>query len=156
MAPSPTAAIDEYPAMLARNNLSSLRPSGGYLIGSTNHSACPCCNRHRDDGRQTLNEPNCAKKKTRQSLMDEVHDVEEEDDEDSADEHDCLPGVVHAGVEYIPQRILAEGWVHKKGTGNDFFGSRAWKPRYCRLVVSKVGLLCFVQFKSLLTICPSS
>ena len=88
--------------------------------------------------------------------MDEVHDVEEEDDEDSADEHDCLPGVVHAGVEYIPQRILAEGWVHKKGTGNDFFGSRAWKPRYCRLVVSKVGLLCFVQFKSLLTICPSS
>jgi len=37
---------------------------------------------------------------------------------------------------YEVKRSLVEGWLYKKGTGNDIFRSRDWKPRWCNLAVS--------------------
>jgi len=70
--------------------------------------------------------------------LDETNTHEDRDDDeyDSGEEvADVLPGVLNSGVEYFPRRIVAEGWVHKKGTGRDWLGSVAWKPRWARLVV---------------------
>jgi hypothetical protein len=109
-------------------------PSSEYefcgVIGPTNVEgmiACPCCNRPRNEDRETLNELVV----TNRSSITESSGSEEADD-------DVLPGVLARGVEYHPKHILVEGWVHKKGTGNDFFGSRSWKPRWARLAVSKI------------------
>lgn len=68
------------------------------------------------------------------SLMD-LSDDGVSDDEVSEEAEETF-GVLKAGVEHRITRVLAEGCLHKKGTGNDFFGSRGWKSRYCRLVVS--------------------
>lgn len=45
---------------------------------------------------------------------------------------------------YEIKRSLAEGWLYKKGTGNDIFRSRSWKPRWVNLVVS-FGSLSFIS-----------
>jgi hypothetical protein len=37
---------------------------------------------------------------------------------------------------YTVVKCLMESWLHKKGSGNDVFGSTSWKPRWCQLVVS--------------------
>ena len=131
----PAITVDEYALVLGKRSVPS--SSGCQVIGTSSNTACPCCNTRRldDYGRQTLNEPTVIPSTRRQrSLMDDVEE-EEKTCQDADDEVDTLPGVLHSGVQYQPTRILAEGWVHKKGTGNDFFGSRAWKARYCRLVV---------------------
>jgi hypothetical protein len=146
----PAITVDEYSLVLGKRSVPS---SGCHVIGTTtssNNAACPCCNTQRldDDGRQTLNEPVIIPSSRRQRNL--IDDADDEDEEQNAcpsadDEVDTLPGVLHSGVQYKPTRVLAEGWVHKKGTGNDFFGSRAWKARYCRLVVSCFRLcFCFV------------
>lgn len=57
-------------------------------------------------------------------------------DDDSDFDNDLLPGTLVNGREYEPISVLAEGWVHIKGTGKDWFGSRSWKARYAKLVVS--------------------
>lgn len=106
------------------------------VIGPTNVEgmiACPCCNRPRNEVRETLNEPIVT---IRSSLISDSSSSDEGDDDNHNDEEDVLPGVLARGIEYHPKRILVEGWVHKKGTGNDFFGSRSWKPRWARLAVS--------------------
>lgn len=131
--------------------------SGGVMIaGDAAGPACPCCNRNKQDHRETLNEP-CSRAYRPHALAKEAIDADKylntslestdtDVSSDSDEEHDELPGVLQDGVEYRPKRILAEGWLHKKGTGKDWFGSRAWKPRYCRLVVSDLtkmsNLLC--------------
>lgn len=48
-------------------------------------------------------------------------------------------GILAAGVSYTVSRVLVEGWLHKKGTGQDWLGSRAWKARWGRLLMAKVG-----------------
>lgn len=131
----PAADIDEYSSLVGRKSAPTSRC---HVIGSTNGAACPCCNTQRDCNRETLNEPSFiipSKISRQRNLIDDVDDDADEDSS-SDEQHDTLPGVLHSGVQYQPRRILVEGWVHKKGTGNDIFGSRAWKPRYCRLVVS--------------------
>lgn len=106
------------------------------VIGPTNiheiHQPCPCCNR-RVEVRQTLDEPRGrVVHQDIPSLFDasDPHDDEEEEYDD-----DYLPGVLDSGVEYKFKRVVAEGWVHKKGTGNDWMGSKALKARWARLVV---------------------
>ena len=138
----PVVDIDEYRSLVGQRMASSTS-SGCHVIGSSEEAACPCCNtpRHcQGVDRETLNEPSfvrsTSKIRNERNLID---DVEDEDDDGSTDEErDALPGLLHSGVHYHPTRILVEGWVHKKGTGNDIFGSRAWKARYCRLVVSSM------------------
>jgi hypothetical protein len=110
------------------------------VIGPTNineiHQPCPCCNRRVSPSvevRQTLDEPRGQARQDIPCLFDsEEHDEEEDYDED------YLPGVLDSGVEYKFKRVLAEGWVHKKGTGNDWMGSRSFKARWARLVLAKV------------------
>jgi hypothetical protein len=132
----PAADIDEYSSVVGRKNAPISRC---HVIGSTNGAACPCCNTQRDCNRETLNEPSFiipSKVSRQRNLIDDIEDNDADEDSSSDEQVDTLPGVLHSGVQYQPRRILVEGWVHKKGTGNDIFGSRAWKARYCRLVVS--------------------
>ena len=104
---------------------------------------CPCCNRRvsQVEGRQTLDEPTGRGRIEDIPCRFQFDDDYEEEDEDSMseEEDDYLPGVLDSGVEYKFKRVLAEGWVNKKGTGKDWFGSRAWKPRWARLVVSAMN-----------------
>lgn len=103
--------------------------------------SCPCCNRRvggQVEGRQTLDEP---ARRRRQDRV--IPCLFEQEDEEQEEEDDCQPGVLDSGVEYKFKRILAEGWVNKKGSGKDWFGSRAFKPRWAKLVVSGM-LVCVV------------
>lgn len=146
--------LNEYSShsMTAADSKLPFRPMSDYhhacVIANDVGPACPCCNRSRDETRETLNEP-CSTAHKPHTLAKEAIDadkylntsIESTDTDvssDSDEEHDELPGVLQDGVEYRPKRILAEGWLHKKGTGKDWFGSRAWKPRYCRLVLAHV------------------
>lgn len=109
------------------------------LIGPSavsNTASCPCCNRHLKSGRQTVGE-------TRpQSLydslfMDDGSDTESSHSfEDLDDMGSMMPGVLSGGVPYTITENLVQGWMHKKGTGMDWMGSRAWKPRWAVLSVS--------------------
>jgi hypothetical protein len=140
----------------------------GHVIGPTNLLelvACPCCQQCFDDldggiDQETLVEPLCigrgavvgsgrfSPQAARHSSIltaresDEDHDDgdhdENGDDDAIEEEDDLLPGVLGAGVHYVPKSVLVEGWLHKKGTGKDWLGSRAWKARWARLALAKV------------------
>jgi hypothetical protein len=129
------------------------------VIGPTNINdmpACPCCNRRvsNAEGRQTLDEPASSRYVTRRTSLRDIpcafnfdEDHEEDNDTDDEDEdNDYLPGTLDSGVEYKFKRVLAEGWVHKKGTGNDWLRSRGWKTRWAQLVVRTVSLLNYSLF----------
>ena len=49
-----------------------------------------------------------------------------------------LAGSLDSSMEYAVTSILVQGWVHKKGTGKDIFGSRAWKSRWATLATASV------------------
>ena len=68
---------------------------------------------------------------------DDNNSVDSDDEEDGA----ALPRGKTDGIAYQPKRILVEGWLHKKGTGKDWLGSRSWKPRWTRLVVRSCAAL---------------
>lgn len=116
------------------------------VIGPTSLSQiqtpCPCCNRSPlvQEGRQTLDEPSSPGKRQDVPCLFNCDEGEEYDGtkSDEEEDDDYLPGVLDSGVEYKFKRVLAEGWVNKKGTGKDIFGSRAFKSRWARLVVSTV------------------
>jgi len=102
---------------------------------------CPCCNRSLRpiDDRMTLDEPKRSPKlfispyNEKPSLFSTMAD---RDDDDGEFDNDLLPGTLSTGLEYTPTTMLVEGWVHKKGTGNDWLRSTSWKARYAKLVVS--------------------
>lgn len=121
----------------------------GHVIGPTSLLelvSCPCCQQCFDDAEashSTLNEPLCigrhfspqtARDRSLLTANEPVDDAEDEIEDDD----DLLPGVLAAGVHYTPKRVLVEGWLHKKGTGKDWLGSRAWKPRWARLALARV------------------
>ena len=98
-------------------------------------AACPCCKQCIDDRQQqTLSGP--------KMIADPYISIRSDDDTIDSDDEDTLPQGVAEGIKYQPRRILVEGWLHKKGTGNDWLGSTSWKPRWARLVVSYLLLLC--------------
>jgi hypothetical protein len=99
-------------------------------------AACPCCNRHLKEGRQTVGDTRLPS--SHESLFkDDFSDTDSSEDWDEADR--MMPGVLADGVAYTIKRVLVQGWVHKKGTGMDWLGSRAWKPRWAVLAVSQSG-----------------
>lgn len=71
--------------------------------------------------------------------MDRVEDDEGGSHVSDEDDDRMMPGLLSDGVAYNVKKVLAQGWVHKKGTGSDWIGSRAWKPRWAVLAVSVVG-----------------
>lgn len=113
------------------------------VIECVTNAPCPCCNRPLGsfDERLTLNEPQKLDNRlklpgrTLPSLLSSGDDAGDNYDDGEFD-NDLLPGTLSCGVEYKPTAILAEGWLHKKGTGKDWLGSRSWKARYVKLVVS--------------------
>jgi uncharacterized protein YbaR (Trm112 family) len=97
-------------------------------------AACPCCKQNIDERKQqTLSGPRI--------VVDPYTSLAHDIDSLDSDDEDTLPRGVAEGLHYQPKRILVEGWLHKKGTGNDWIGSKSWKPRWARLVVSFLSLL---------------
>jgi hypothetical protein len=110
------------------------------VIGPTSvegMTACPCCNLQLKEGRQTLGEIR-ASNGSGSLFKDDCSDT---DIEDLDEEDHMMPGVLADGAAYTVRRNLVQGWVHKKGTGMDWLGSRAWKPRWAVLVVSHCSAL---------------
>jgi hypothetical protein len=106
----------------------------GRVIGSTDlceFASCPCCQQKLGETGRTLNEPMLPyHTPSPKSLFDYDAAMQEDDD--------LMAGVLAAGQEYTPRRVLVEGWLHKKGTGHDWLSSRAWKARWARLTLAKV------------------
>ena len=65
------------------------------------------------------------------------------EDDDEMEER-MMPGVLAKGIPYTVKDIIAQGYVHKKGSGYDWIGSRAWKARWAVLVVRMIYYLCLV------------
>lgn len=118
------------------------------VIGPTSikemYQPCPCCNRRVSPSvevRQTLDEP--AGPGRLQDIPCLFDNFEEGHEEEYDEEDDYLPGVLESGVEYKFKRVLAEGWLNKKGSGKDWLRSRTFKPRWARLVVRSLWNTCF-------------
>ena len=106
-------------------------------------SACPCCKQCIDERQLTLSSNTKGGLTRIEPYSKSAFDSESMD---SSDDEEMLPKGVAEGLHYHPKRILVEGWVHKKGTGQDWLGSTSWKPRWARLVVRYVlnwlGIVC--------------
>jgi hypothetical protein len=67
---------------------------------------------------------------------------DQEDDEPPKEQlqidHDRTTGVLAEGVSYRILRVIVEGLLYKKGSGQDWLGSRGLKPRWTRLVVGRI------------------
>jgi hypothetical protein len=107
---------------------------------------CPCCNLpvHRNSSsRQVVGETKIMKSRPQDtSLFTLFSDAEgdddeimEDDDDDDEMEERMMPGVLAKGIPYTVKDTIARGYVHKKGSGYDWIGSRAWKARWAVLVV---------------------
>ena len=70
------------------------------------------------------------------SLISDDHEDSSESDMDEEIERSMLPGLLGHGVKYTVREVIAQGHLHKKGSGLDFLGSRYWKARWAVLVVS--------------------
>lgn len=100
--------------------------------------ACPCCRRYvAADGKQISDAARSTIPLVERHHGHNKNKKEEHHEKD--DEESNLSGLLNRGSEYLITKELASGWVHKKGSGNDWFGSRAWKPRWARLVLAKVS-----------------
>mmetsp|Transcript_108195 Transcript_108195/g.161867 ORF Transcript_108195/g.161867 Transcript_108195/m.161867 type:complete len:314 (+) Transcript_108195:54-995(+) len=100
-------------------------------------AACPCCNRQLDDARETVGDTRMPTPRCESLFKDDVSDT---DSEDWDEQDQMMPGLLSDGVAYCVKKVIAQGWVHKKGTGTDWLGSRAWKPRWAVLaLVSLAG-----------------
>ena len=121
-----TAAI-HYPPHLSTRNVIEGEPN----------PPCPCCDPYPGalGNLTTLNEPQNASESDDKGRSSSLPN-NEDDDDDYEFENDLLPGTLRSGVYYEPTELLAEGWVHIKGTGKGWLGSRSWKARYVKLVVS--------------------
>ena len=78
------------------------------------------------------------------SETDSCHSCDDMDEEGS-----IMFGVLSGGTQYSVTKNLVQGWVHKKGTGQDWIGSRAWKPRWAVLSVRPTRHLTFLGISGL-------
>ena len=112
--------------------------------------ACPCSNNDNgsNDNRMPFNDKQKENNVTTAAYGNKDVDDHSDDDEYEGEfENDLMPGTLKNGADYEPISVLAEGWVHVKGTGNDWFGSRGWKARYVKLVVSFGSRISFVRME---------
>ena len=113
------------------------------VIGSMNLMdivACPCCHMTLDDQQYyRINEPERLYQH-RESLLS--HSDSEDEDLDSRRRAlvEASDGVLDepSRAHYRLNRILAEGWLHKKGSGKDWLGTTSWKARWARLAMASV------------------
>jgi hypothetical protein len=80
------------------------------------------------------------------SLFDENEKKEDGnvDEDEDEEEHfqldeELMTGIIEeTGAHYHITKIIVEGWIHKKGTGHDWLGSRGWKARWARLAIGYI------------------
>ena len=66
--------------------------------------------------------------------------------DDMDEEGSTTPGLLSGGIPYTVTNRLVQGWVHKKGSGQDWVGSKAWKPRWAVLSVSECVVISTSRF----------
>ena len=116
----------------------------------------PRNNKNNDDPREVVGVTNIIQSRNDNLLDDSCGGGEEDCSEDLDDNDHMMPGLLEAGISYTVKRILTQGWVHKKGTGQDWIASRAWKARWAVLAVSFVCVcVCFLEFSNYRLICLS-
>jgi hypothetical protein len=103
---------------------------------------CPCCNQMRSHHhRQIVGETNIRSISSSGVHYDSLISLFSDDTDDTNEDEDeldrMMPGVLAKGVAYTVKEVIAQGYVHKKGSGCDWLGSRAWKARWAVLVVSR-------------------
>jgi hypothetical protein len=70
---------------------------------------------------------------------DDDHIEEEEEEEQFQLDEELMTGIIEeTGAHYHMTKIIVEGWIHKKGTGHDWLGSRGWKARWARLAIGYI------------------
>lgn len=108
-------------------------------VGLKELPSCPCCNRNLNTSRQTVGDTRL--KALYSSLF--MNDGSETESCHSCDDMDeegsIMFGVLSGGTQYSVTKNLVQGWVHKKGTGNDWIGSRGWKPRWAVLSLARIA-----------------
>jgi hypothetical protein len=78
------------------------------------------------------------------SLFTTTNDLENDEDDEKEEEfqldEELMTGTLDdgSGAHYRITQIIVEGWLHKKGTGHDWIGSRGWKARWARLAIGYI------------------
>jgi len=110
------------------------QPNGAKTLGPidlASRAPCPCCARY------VVKECDGKPQQPQQERQPSSITASASTDDDSKDA--SLPGSLDpTQTSYAVQSIAVQGWVHKKGTGNDIFGSRAWKSRWATLGTATV------------------
>ena len=103
-------------------------------VDLASRAPCPCCARYvvkECDGSAAKQQQQQERQPT--SLIASPSSA----DDDRKDA--TLPGSLDpTTAAYTVQSTLVQGWVHKKGTGKDIFGSRGWKSRWATLCTATV------------------
>lgn len=99
------------------------------------YMACPCCQQKSIDEREIIDPIQAQPLARRQSILS---DSFSSDDEDDNSRGDVVESGIIDGLYYSISKVLVEGILHKKGTGNDWLGSKAWKVRWARLALARV------------------
>ncbi len=137
--------IDEIPSMQTsmKNKVGNVIPSSTHLCKPTRTGrsndvmACPCCRSYVDCPHKKKSyrihgkENNVHDSKSLPSFVDGLWLGYQQKTESLSDENETKM------IEYEIMKIVLEGWLYKRGTGNDIFGSTSWKARWCSLIVSR-------------------
>mmetsp|Transcript_45751 Transcript_45751/g.111536 ORF Transcript_45751/g.111536 Transcript_45751/m.111536 type:complete len:383 (+) Transcript_45751:1005-2153(+) len=70
---------------------------------------------------------------------DDTSSTRNEFDADPDETDRMMPGLLSRGTPYTIKRVIFQGYLHKKGSGFDWFGSRSWKSRWAVLVQAQLG-----------------
>eukprot|EP00536_Pseudo-nitzschia_multiseries_P000637 jgi/Psemu1/179243/e_gw1.8.32.1 len=101
----------------------------------------PCWNEKQSSGLKHQDAVGASS--TRKNLCEAHSDIMTPDDSDDHDIEDLddadrmLPGVLAKGTAYTINQVIFHGYLDKKGSGFDWIGSRAWKPRWAVLVKAR-------------------
>mmetsp|Transcript_39150 Transcript_39150/g.80193 ORF Transcript_39150/g.80193 Transcript_39150/m.80193 type:complete len:328 (-) Transcript_39150:956-1939(-) len=135
------------PRVVGMDKIKAMKKSA-VTLGPTDFSSlapCPCCARYvvKDGAHQQQQRHHHQQQQQQQAGTDAAvasapaalasSPSAEDDRNDTA-----LAGSLDSTVDYTVTSILVQGWVHKKGTGRDIFGSRAWKSRWATLATASV------------------
>jgi hypothetical protein len=134
-----------YERSMMRMEASEEQETHDFAIKKVRKDLCPCCHLPLKVGHQmvdnTPTKPTSRQQSAtviRESSISLFSEDVEACDDDDMDETDrtMMPGLLGQGVAYTVREIIAQGYIHKKGSGLDFLGSKYWKARWAVLVVS--------------------
>ena len=110
-------------------------------VDFASRAPCPCCARYVakecDGSAASVGTPKQQQQHQQERQPTSLTASPSSVDDDRKDA--ALPGSLDpTSTAYTVQSILVQGWVHKKGTGKDIFGSRGWKSRWATLCTATV------------------